>query len=232
MNTCVTWTEITLSGEAVHYNFVIKFCMYETIIDVCNKFIRTCTLSTNSHKSFRSSLRGYWDEWFRSPGVAIGDIPCVGLWVVRGRLTLGTDREWRVRGSVMISWHVEVGDLVDKDVGVRIVRGMTLAQIVIPWGFREKPGCNPVVFRGCLGVCRGYWSVCLGYSDVFRGYWRVFRGYWRGCRNMNQLDWILYLKAIIKISLSPFDDKRYWLTPHGVEGYSYGHYKIAWMFQQ
>lgn len=149
MNTCVTWTEITLSGEAVHYNFVIKFCMYETIIDVCNKFIRTCTLSTNSHKSFRSSLRGYWDEWFRSPGVAIGDIPCVGLWVVRGRLTLSTDREWRVRGSVMISWHVEVGDLVDKDVGVRIVRGMTLAQIVIPWGFREKPGCIPGVF-GCM----------------------------------------------------------------------------------
>jgi hypothetical protein len=36
----------------------------------------------------------------------------------------------------------------------------------------------------------------------------------------------LYLKAINKISLSPFDDKRYWLAPHGVEGYSYGHYKI------
>ena len=93
MNTCVTRTEITLSGEAVHYNFVIKFCMYETIIDVCNKFIRTCTLSTNSHKSFRSSLRGYWDEWFQSPGVAIGEIPCVDLWVVSGRPTLGTDRE-------------------------------------------------------------------------------------------------------------------------------------------
>ncbi|XP_061170624.1 uncharacterized protein LOC133180019 [Saccostrea echinata] len=33
----------------------------------------------------------------------------------------------------------------------------------------------------------------------------------------------LYLKAINKISLSPFDDKRYWLAPYGVEGYSYGH---------
>lgn len=36
----------------------------------------------------------------------------------------------------------------------------------------------------------------------------------------------LYLKSINKISLSPFDDKRYWLAPHGVESYSYGHFKI------
>lgn len=36
----------------------------------------------------------------------------------------------------------------------------------------------------------------------------------------------LYLKSINKISLSPFDDKRYWLAPHGIESYSYGHFKI------
>lgn len=36
----------------------------------------------------------------------------------------------------------------------------------------------------------------------------------------------LYLKSINKISLLPFDDKRYWLAPHGVESYSYGHFKI------
>ncbi|XP_062567939.1 uncharacterized protein LOC134230182 [Saccostrea cucullata] len=42
----------------------------------------------------------------------------------------------------------------------------------------------------------------------------------------------LYLKAINKISLSPFDDKRYWLPPHGVEGYSYGHYKIIVMSEK
>lgn len=34
----------------------------------------------------------------------------------------------------------------------------------------------------------------------------------------------LYLKNINKISLSPFDDKRWWLEPNGIEGYSYGHY--------
>ena len=156
MNTCVTWTEITLSGEAVHYNFVIKFCMYETIIDVCNKFIRTCTLSTNSHKSFRSSLRGYWDEWFQSPGVAIGEIPCVDLWVVSGRPTLGTDREWRVRGSVMISWHVEVGDLVDKDVGVRIVRVMTFGT-----------DCNTVRLSGETRLYSGGVWVYVGDTGVF-----------------------------------------------------------------
>lgn len=37
----------------------------------------------------------------------------------------------------------------------------------------------------------------------------------------------LYLKAINKISISSFDDKRYWLAPHGVESFSYGHYSIA-----
>ncbi|XP_056008808.1 uncharacterized protein LOC130051232 [Ostrea edulis] len=36
----------------------------------------------------------------------------------------------------------------------------------------------------------------------------------------------LYLKSIHKVSLSSFDDKRYWLEPCGIEGYSYGHYKI------
>ena len=37
----------------------------------------------------------------------------------------------------------------------------------------------------------------------------------------------LYLKSINKISLSSFDDKRYWLAPHGVQSYSYGHYKTT-----
>lgn len=36
----------------------------------------------------------------------------------------------------------------------------------------------------------------------------------------------LYLKTINKISLSSFDDKRWWLEPKGIEGYSYGHFKI------
>lgn len=31
----------------------------------------------------------------------------------------------------------------------------------------------------------------------------------------------LFLKAINKISLSSFDDKRWWLKPNGIEGYSY-----------
>jgi hypothetical protein len=35
----------------------------------------------------------------------------------------------------------------------------------------------------------------------------------------------LYLKSINKISLSAFDDKRWWAAPYGIEGYSYGHYK-------
>ncbi|XP_061180057.1 uncharacterized protein LOC133188590 [Saccostrea echinata] len=34
----------------------------------------------------------------------------------------------------------------------------------------------------------------------------------------------LFLKAINKISLSSFDDKRWWLEPNGIEGFSYGHY--------
>ncbi|XP_052699416.1 uncharacterized protein LOC128176941 [Crassostrea angulata] len=37
----------------------------------------------------------------------------------------------------------------------------------------------------------------------------------------------LFLKAINKISLSSFDDKRWWLKPNGIEGYSYGHFKIT-----
>lgn len=37
----------------------------------------------------------------------------------------------------------------------------------------------------------------------------------------------LFLKAINKIPLSSFDDKRWWLKPNCIEGYSYGHFKIT-----
>lgn len=37
----------------------------------------------------------------------------------------------------------------------------------------------------------------------------------------------IYLKAKNKISVSSFDDKWYWLAPHGVESFSHGHYSIA-----
>lgn len=45
-------------------------------------------------------------------------------------------------------------------------------------------------------------------------------------QNIRSDNHVLYLKSINKISLSSFDDKRWWLAPFGVSSYSYGHYKI------
>lgn len=46
-------------------------------------------------------------------------------------------------------------------------------------------------------------------------------------RSIRRENHSLYLNSINKISLSPFDDKRYLLAPHCVKSYSYGHFKIA-----
>lgn len=45
-------------------------------------------------------------------------------------------------------------------------------------------------------------------------------------QNIRSDNHVLYLKSINKISLSPFDNKRWWIAPFGVNSYSYGHYKI------
>jgi hypothetical protein len=45
-------------------------------------------------------------------------------------------------------------------------------------------------------------------------------------QNIRSDNHVLYLKSINKISLSPLDDKRWWLAPFGVNSYFYGHCKI------
>lgn len=76
---------------------------------------------------------------------------------------------------------------------------------------------------------KGFPNLWLTKNSRMNCTWTVFfsdemeRHQMRSIRSENHN---LYLKSINKISLSPFDDKRYWLAPHGVESYSYGHFKI------